>query len=111
MSWSSANIVWALCEVSCRSPSFGRPESSVLWQYGVGDGLQTVPRAGNVVAAIPVMIEQPSKVEFPRPVDPIDSPPPDIKPVPPPDIPSNPPGPPDIQPPSVPERGAGGPAI
>ena len=46
------------------------------------------------------MIEQPVKPEFPRPIDPIDTPPPDIKPVPPPDIPV-----PDVQPPMPPERG------
>jgi hypothetical protein len=47
-------------------------------------------------------IEQPPKPrpeEFPRPIDPIDSPPPDIKPVPPPDIPV------PQQPPVMPERG------
>jgi hypothetical protein len=49
-------------------------------------------------------IEQPLKPEpdFPRPIDPIDSPPPDIKPVPPPDIPVPP------QQPAFPERGADG---
>jgi hypothetical protein len=52
------------------------------------------------------MIEQPQKPDIHWPVDPIDKPPPDIKPVPPPDIPP-PAGPPDIQPPSPPERGEG----
>jgi hypothetical protein len=49
-------------------------------------------------------IEQPQKpaTDFPRPIDPIDSPPPDIKPVPPPDIPV-----PEPQPPMMPERGNG----
>jgi hypothetical protein len=49
-------------------------------------------------------IEQPPKPEpdFPRPIDPIDSPPPDIKPVPPPDIPV-----PEPMPPIMPERGNG----
>jgi hypothetical protein len=49
-------------------------------------------------------IEQPPnpKPDFPRPIDPIDSPPPDIKPVPPPDIPVMPP------PPVIPERGDDG---
>ena len=48
------------------------------------------------------MIEQPQTpdTEFPRPIDPIDVPPPDIKPVPPPDIPV-----PGVQPLDVPERG------
>lgn len=52
-------------------------------------------------------IEQPQtpKPDFPRPVDPIDSPPPDILPVPPPDIPV-----PDVQP-GIPERGDGTPAM
>jgi hypothetical protein len=49
-------------------------------------------------------IEQPPKPtpDVPRPIDPIDSPPPDIKPVPPPDIPV------PSQPPVMPERGAPG---
>jgi hypothetical protein len=49
-------------------------------------------------------IEQPPtpKPDFPRPIDPIDSPPPDIKPVPPPDIPV-----PEPLPPMLPERGEG----
>jgi hypothetical protein len=49
-------------------------------------------------------IEQPPKPspDFPRPIDPIDSPPPDIKPVPPPDIPV-----PEPLPPILPERGNG----
>jgi hypothetical protein len=53
------------------------------------------------------MMEQPPKPkpDFPRPIDPIDSPPPDIKPVPPPDIPV------PTQPPAIPERGDEGPAI
>ena len=51
-------------------------------------------------------IEQPPTPDFPRPIDPIDSPPPDIKPVPPPDIPV-----PDVQPPSLPERGDGSPVM
>jgi hypothetical protein len=53
------------------------------------------------------MMEQPPKPkpDFPRPIDPIDSPPPDIKPVPPPDIPV------PSQPPAIPERGDEGPAI
>jgi hypothetical protein len=55
------------------------------------------------------MIEQPSRMDFPRPPDPIDQPPPDIKPVPPPDIPP-PAGPPDIQVPR-PDRGYDSPAI
>jgi hypothetical protein len=46
------------------------------------------------------MIEQPIKPVFPRPVDPIDTPPPDIQPVPPPDIPV-----PDVEPALPPERG------
>jgi hypothetical protein len=48
-------------------------------------------------------IEQPPtpQPDFPRPIDPIDSPPPDIKPVPPPDIPV------PQQPPVLPERGGG----
>ena len=50
-------------------------------------------------------IEQPPKPipDVPRPIDPIDSPPPDIKPVPPPDI--QPEGQPDMYPPTTPERG------
>jgi len=44
----------------------------------------------------------PTPTEFPRPIDPIDSPPPDIKPVPPPDIPVPP------QQPPFPERGVDG---
>ena len=43
------------------------------------------------------MIEQPPAPDFPGPVDPVDTPPPDIKPVPPPDIPP-PEGPPDVPP-------------
>jgi hypothetical protein len=41
------------------------------------------------------MIEQPPPSDFPQPLNPIDTPPPDIKPVPPPDIPP-PAGPLDI---------------
>jgi hypothetical protein len=50
------------------------------------------------------MMEQPTTPippDFPRPIDPIDSPPPDIKPVPPPDIPVPSPTP------ALPERGTG----
>jgi hypothetical protein len=59
---------------------------------------------GSIVAIDRIMIEQPSKPDFPRPPDVIDKPPPDIKPVPPPDIPV-PSGLPDVQPPTFPERG------
>ena len=55
------------------------------------------------------MLEQPAAI--PRPPDPIDKPPPDIKPVPPPDI-LPPAGEPDVQPPpGPPERGGGSPVI
>ena len=67
----------------------------------------TLETPGSDVAPDLRMIEQPSKPDIHRPVDPIDKPPPDIKPVPPPDIPP-PAGPPDIHPPSVPERGGDG---
>lgn len=57
------------------------------------------------------MIEQPSEpADFPRPIDPIDTPPPDIRPVPPPDIPV-PPASPDVQPPSGPQPGVATPAL
>jgi hypothetical protein len=60
-------------------------------------GIEVVdPVDGRVVAVCWTMMEQPDKPDFPRPIDPIDAPPPDIKPVPPPDIPPLP-GPPDIQ--------------
>ena len=52
------------------------------------------------------MEQPPTQPDFPRPIDPIDSPPPDIKPVPPPDIPV-----PGSQPPGFPERGDGTPVI
>ena len=51
------------------------------------------------------MIEQPQNVDVPGPINPVDTPPPDIKPVPPPDIPV--PSQPDVQPPTFPERGDG----
>jgi hypothetical protein len=64
----------------------------------------TSDAAGNVVASASGMsTEHPQQPDFPGPVDPIDKPPPDIKPVPPPDIPP-PAGPPDIQPPMNPDR-------
>jgi hypothetical protein len=50
------------------------------------------------------MMEQPQLSDISHPQEPIDKPPPDIKPVPPPDIPP-PAGPPDLPPPSRPERG------
>ena len=59
-------------------------------------------RAGLLHIASSMSIEQPPKPDFPRPIDPIDSPPPDIKPVPPPDIPV-----PEPMPPILPERGNG----
>ena len=55
------------------------------------------------------MQEQPSRPDIPRRPDPIDKPPPDIKPVPPPDIP--PPDGPELPPPTRPERGDGVPAL
>ena len=63
-----------------------------------------VDQVGPYVAGVGFMIEQPPNPnpDFPRPIDPIDSPPPDIKPVPPPDIPV-----PEPQPPILPERGDG----
>jgi hypothetical protein len=65
---------------------------------------------GPFIARAVLMIEQPSRPDFPRPPDIIDTPPPDIKPVPPPDIPP-PAGPPDLQPPPRPERGRAAPEI
>ena len=56
------------------------------------------------------MIEQPPNPDLSRPVDPIDTPLPDIKPVPPPDIPP-PEGSPDVQPPKRPDRGTATSAI
>ena len=44
------------------------------------------------------MIEQPTPAECPRPIEPVDHPPPDIKPVPPPDSP-------DVEPQNGPDRG------
>ena len=64
------------------------------------------PEEAALLHVIACMIEQPSKPDIPRPPDPIDRPPPDIKPVPPPDIPL-PGGPPDVHPPTFPERGSG----
>ena len=82
-------------------------------RLGTSDGRQKAkgrrPKRGSVVARTSVMIEQPSPADIPRPPDPIDKPPPDIKPIPPPDIPP-PSGWPDVQPPEPPERG-GTPAI
>jgi len=69
--------------------------------------MQDPPEIGPWVAGMDSMIEQPPtpKPDFPRPIDPIDSPPPDIKPVPPPDIPVPMPEPP------IPERGDGSPVL
>ena len=73
-------------------------------------GVRLQPDQATLLHGSDGMIEQPSRPDITRPPDPIDKPPPGIKPVPPPDIPP-PAGPPDIPPPSRPERGGGVPVF
>jgi hypothetical protein len=66
--------------------------------------MELLSNGGCLLAAVRNMQEQPPRPEIDRPIDPVDTPPPDIKPVPPPDIPA-PSSPPGIPRPGRPERG------